>query len=91
MVTALKEVVVNVEEVTNNIYEHRKKNVTIFAYNNVKITVNDYECVIWKQNPCMNHAVIDYYMNILNTKVIEQRLRRETKKFSTSIQYFTHH
>ena len=67
------------EEVTNNIYEQGNKDDTMFAYEDMKITVNDYERVMQRQNSWLNHAVIDYYMKILNRTVNERRLTRDQK------------
>ena len=53
----------------------------MFAYEDMKITVNDYERVMQRQNSWLNHAVIDYYIKTLNRTVNERRLKRDQKIF----------
>ena len=76
------------EEVTNKIYDQGNKDDTMFAYEDMKITVNDYERVMQRENSWLNHSVIDYYLKILNSTVNKRRLTRDQKKCSTSIHRF---
>ena len=86
-VSSINKVVIKVEEVTNNVYEHGNKDDTMFAYEDMKITVNDYERVMQRQNSWLNHAVIDYYMKILDSTVHKQRLIGEKKEFCFNISF----
>ena len=61
-------------EVMGNTYTYGRNENTKFAYEDMKITVHEYEHIMTSKTSWLNHNVIDYYMRILNNAVNEKRL-----------------
>ena len=61
--------------VMGNTYTYGRNNNTKFAYEDMKITVRDYEHIMKSKISWLNHSVIDYYMRILSNAVNKKRLQ----------------
>ena len=67
-------------EVMGNTYTYGRNENTKFAYEDMKITVHEYEHIMTSKTSWLNHNVIDYYMRILNNTVNEKRLEMNKKQ-----------
>ena len=65
--------------VMGNTYTYGRNENTKFDYEDMIITVRDYEHIMTTKHSWLNNHVIDYYMRILNNAVNEKRLEMNKK------------
>ena len=77
-------------EVMGNTYTYGRNENTKFAYEDMKITVHEYEHIMTSKTSWLNHSVIDYYMRILNNTVNEKRLEMNKEQmFYFNTEFYT--